>query len=331
MATSLVGNPFWVRQNIDTRGRLNPLPHFHYNRADHIRGLFRFAKGEPVGEDGIRWLKIAAANAFNADKQMTRRTFDQRVAWTDEHLDAIRDVALCPMDRLPWLRLASDPIQFVALAIELTNALAEGATYISSLPIGFDASCNGAQHLSLLARDLNGANLTNLVPNEAGKVECIYDAVRRRVSVQVATDDVIAIQAANDGLWMISGDFPEGRYASWWNKAAHIDRAMTKMLVMTHFYGSEEGGKRLNIYEELFDRGFAKEQISKGAVFYLIKAVEKAINAELEGGAPAIMNFLRKIARALAEKSLPAEWISPSGLPVFNLYQKALRQRRCFG
>jgi DNA-directed RNA polymerase len=325
MATSLVGRPFWVRQNIDTRGRLNPLSHFSYQRADHIRGLFKFARGEHIGEDGIRWLKIAAANAFNNNKTITRSPFPERLAWTENNLDAIRDVALDPMARLQWLRLASDPIQFVALAIELTNALDEGADYFATVPIGFDASCNGAQHYSLLARDLNGARLTNLVPNDEGRVECIYDAVRLRIAVQIACDDVMAIRGSAAGKWMdCVFDFPAGRHASWWNDAGHVDRAMLKMLVMTYFYGSKEGGQRLNIYEELFDRGLDPKAIPKNAVTYLIEAVERAINAELKGGAPVIMKYLREIARLLGKKGKAAEWTSPSGLLVLNLYQKAL-------
>jgi DNA-directed RNA polymerase len=99
---------------------------------------------------------------------------------------------------------------------------------------------------------------------------------------------------------------------------------MLKMLVMTYFYGSKEGGQRLNIYEELFDRGLDPKAIPKNAVTYLIEAVERAINAELKGGAPVIMKYLREIARVLGKKGKAAEWTSPSGLLVLNLYQKAL-------
>jgi DNA-directed RNA polymerase, mitochondrial len=323
MAASLVGRPFWVRQNIDTRGRMYPLPHFSYQRADHIRGLFKFANGERIGEDGIRWLKIAVANAFNDDKRIGRSLFPERIAWTEDNLDAIRDVALNPMGRLKWLGMASDSIQFVALAIELTSALAEGPDYIATVPIGFDASCSGAQHLSLLARDISGASLTNLVPGDC--VECIYDAVRKRVAVQIACDDVVALKASAAGKWFgrHAFDFPAGRHASWWNRG-EVDRPLLKMLVMTYFYGSQEGGLRLNIYEELFDRNFIKENIPKDAVTYLIKAVEKAVNAELKAGAPVVMNYLRFIAVVLGNRA--AEWTSPSGLPVLNLYQRALTQ-----
>ena len=52
---------FWVPLNIDFRGRLYGIPHFNFSRADHIRGLFVFADGEPIGEDGLRWLKAHGA------------------------------------------------------------------------------------------------------------------------------------------------------------------------------------------------------------------------------------------------------------------------------
>jgi Autographiviridae RNA polymerase len=325
MATSLIGRRFWIPQNIDFRGRLNPLPHFSYARPDHIRGLFKFAHGEVIGEDGIRWLKIAAANAFNENKLITRSPVSKRLAWTAENLDGILDVARDPMARLLWLRLAADPVQFVAIAKELKNALDVGPDYVTTLPIGFDASCSGAQHYSLLARDAHGARLTNLAPVQPETVECIYEAVRKRIAVQIAKDDVAAIEAAATGRWMECGfDYADGRYASWWNERGHIDRSLLKILVMTYFYGSEEGGLRLSIYDELFDRDFAVEEIPKGAVNYLIHAMQKAIQAELKGGAPVIMRYLRDIADTLGEEGKAAEWISPTGLPVVNLYRRAL-------
>jgi DNA-directed RNA polymerase len=44
---------FYVPLNIDFRGRVYPIPHFNFTRDDRVRGLFLFADGKPVGENGF--------------------------------------------------------------------------------------------------------------------------------------------------------------------------------------------------------------------------------------------------------------------------------------
>jgi hypothetical protein len=239
MATSLVGHPFWIRHNIDFRGRCYPLPHFNYSRADHIRGLFKFARGEPIGRDGILWLKFAAAAAYNG----SRVPYFRRFWWTDDNLGRIVAAAENPMGHREWIGQAADPIQFLAIAIELKNAN-NNPDFITTLPIGFDASCSGAQHYSLLARDPAGAKLTNLVPSTEDNVECLYESVRHHISRQIAT-------AAVAGL--------EYDAMRWWREHIdQLDRPLFKGVLIPYFYGSEEGGLRLAIYDELFDREFRR-------------------------------------------------------------------------
>ena len=54
-AERLKGAPFYLELRCDFRGRVYPLPYFHYQRGDHIRALFLFDRGEPIGsEQSIR-------------------------------------------------------------------------------------------------------------------------------------------------------------------------------------------------------------------------------------------------------------------------------------
>src|SRR5262249_53317402 len=48
--------------HIDPRGRLYADEHFNFAQQDRIRSLFRFAHGAVLGPNGLRWLKIHAAN-----------------------------------------------------------------------------------------------------------------------------------------------------------------------------------------------------------------------------------------------------------------------------
>jgi hypothetical protein len=56
-ATYLASQPFYLPQNLDSRGRMYAIPNFNFTREDRIRALFQFAKGAPIGVEGLRWLK----------------------------------------------------------------------------------------------------------------------------------------------------------------------------------------------------------------------------------------------------------------------------------
>lgn len=58
------------------------------------RGILRFADAKPLGERGLRWLKIHMANMTGYDKA----SFDEREAYTMEHLEDIYDSADHPLD-----------------------------------------------------------------------------------------------------------------------------------------------------------------------------------------------------------------------------------------
>src|SRR5262249_636054 len=61
-AKYLAGKPFWVDVNCDTRGRMYGIPHFNFLREDHVRSLFLFDQGMPIGDEGRNWLMIHLAN-----------------------------------------------------------------------------------------------------------------------------------------------------------------------------------------------------------------------------------------------------------------------------
>jgi DNA-directed RNA polymerase len=63
---------FMVPLKIDFRGRVYPIPHFNFTRDDRVRGLFLFANGKPIGDNGLLWLKAhVAARADGVAKRLT--------------------------------------------------------------------------------------------------------------------------------------------------------------------------------------------------------------------------------------------------------------------
>ena len=146
---------FWMACNIDTRGRVYGLPHFNFQREDHVRSLFLFAEGEPIGDE-IRWLEAAAAAHFGI-----KGTWKERSAWAANERELIRAVAADPIGTFDHWRKASDPFSFIAACMEL-SAAEKRRTYATRFPVLIDGSCNGVQHLALMTRDEGAGLLVNL-------------------------------------------------------------------------------------------------------------------------------------------------------------------------
>ena len=147
---------FWTPMNLDFRGRVYGVPHFNFQRDDRVRALFLFADGEPIGHEGLKWLKVHVANRADSNdlgcEGISKRPFDERVQWVDDNLEQIKNITVAPLKECQWTK-ADKPFLFLAACFELTEAIAKGPEFVSRLPISFDGSCNGLQHLSAMLRD----------------------------------------------------------------------------------------------------------------------------------------------------------------------------------
>jgi DNA-directed RNA polymerase len=78
--------------SFEWRGRVYADPHFAYSREDTVRGMFRFAKGAPIG-DGLRWLKIHIANVGDFrlpdGRRVGKLSYADRIAWVDQHIEDV--------------------------------------------------------------------------------------------------------------------------------------------------------------------------------------------------------------------------------------------------
>ena len=88
---------FLVPLQMDFRGRINPLPFFNFTRSDYIRALFLFDRDEPIGEEGLRYLKSHVAGCADGNKWSTverpgNLDFAGRIAWTDDNLPQLREI-----------------------------------------------------------------------------------------------------------------------------------------------------------------------------------------------------------------------------------------------
>lgn len=70
---------FWLPHNLDFRGRVYACgPHVSALGADAQRALLRFARPQPLGPSGLRWLLLHAVNLTGT---MKKATLDERYSF----------------------------------------------------------------------------------------------------------------------------------------------------------------------------------------------------------------------------------------------------------
>jgi DNA-directed RNA polymerase len=313
---------FWTPMNLDFRGRVYGVPHFNFQRDERVRALFLFADGKPIGPEGLKWLKVHVANRADSDdlgcEGISKRPFDERVRWVDEHLENIKNITVAPLRDIRWTK-ADKPFLFLAACFELTEAIAKGPEFISRLPISFDGSCNGLQHLSAMLRDEETARWVNLIPGYAP--QDVYEKVAKHVR-WLAQEDQITEDADLAKLWLKHG----------------IGRKHVKRNVMAYFYGSAKWGMAEQLRDD-FMRPLTKEVESgkrqehpfgedggNAAAKYLASRIHFTIEKLIKRPAEAL-EFLQKVVAAASNEGLYLPWTTPVGFPWANRYYKQKTER----
>ncbi|MGO9238933.1 MAG: DNA-directed RNA polymerase [Methylocella sp.] len=315
-------SPFFTPYHFDYRGRLVPLTTFNFQRQDHVRAMFQFHEGQVLTAEGLRWLKVHVANCGDFTK-VSKKSFEARVAWVDANHEALLGYATDPFEDLTWTS-ADKPFLFLAACRAYADAL-DGLPV--HLPVAFDGSCSGLQHLCAMTRDLAGS-LVNLMPGEAPAD--IYATVARAVEQFVKADTGNA-------------------FASMWLKGDGITRKTVKQQVMTLAYGVTGNGmtdqSMVNTMEDLNttallegipnpfslpmttkqgvhiedDGGFQASVYMTGMIMEAVKGV---VGRPMEA-----MEFLRGIARVAADDNRPMRWTTPLGFPVILHYAQTSDER----
>jgi len=306
VAKEFSGRTFYFPHNVDFRGRAYPVPpHLNHVGNDLCRGILTFAEGMPLGEDGLRWLKIHLANLFGHNKL----TFDERIAWVESQLPAIREAARAPLDPSGshWLD-ADDPWQALAACFELTDALSctDPTTFVSRLPVHQDGTCNGLQHYAALGGDIDGAVAVNLLPSE--RPQDVYSGVADLVAARVAED-----AAKGEPLAKLL----DGR----------VNRKVVKQTVMTSVYGVTFVGANLQIkgqLEDIFEPlgTVMAPDVIRAASTYVTRLTFDALSTMFTG-ARETMNWLAVCARNVARTGQSVEWVTPLGLRIVQPYRRA--------
>ncbi|KAI8823016.1 uncharacterized protein EV422DRAFT_523046 [Fimicolochytrium jonesii] len=258
IARAFLNENFYFPHNVDFRGRAYPIPaHLTHIGNDLCRGLLQFAEGKPLGEEGLRWLKIQVASLAGQDKA----SFEDREAFTMKHLAQVYESADRPLEGTRWWLQFDSPWQLLAACQDLTNALRSDhpTKYLSRQPIHQDGTCNGLQHYAALGGDELGARQVNLAPSE--KPSDIYTGVADRVQAYVDEDSKTGVEEA---ILMKN----------------RINRKLVKQTVMTNTYGVTFMGAKTQVSNRLKEARAAARHADKSRETSLANASNAAVASQ---------------------------------------------------
>eukprot|EP01133_Synstelium_polycarpum_P018059 gene18059-21571_t len=293
---------FYFPHNVDFRGRSYPIPpHLNHLGSDFCRSMLKFAESKPLGARGLDWLRVQVANLFGVDKI----SFEDRINFTNEHMEQITDSAINPLDGKRWWLKADYPWQTLAACIELNEALTspDPTAFMSNLPVHQDGTCNGLQHYTALGGDKMGALKVNLLPSP--RPQDVYSGVAAIVASSVAED------ARNGDLIAKELD-------------GKIERKIVKQTVMTSVYGVTFIGARNQIQNALEEKHSFDDDFMFKASNYLAKETFASLDKTFSG-ARSIMAWLAKAASSISKTGECVAWLTPLGLPVVQPYRKGGR------
>jgi DNA-directed RNA polymerase, mitochondrial len=303
-----IAGRFWEPKNWDFRGRIYDIPNFNYQRNDPIRALITFADGEPITEDGIRYLKShVAAQAdgveWGSDKKPSRLYIDKRIAWVDSNHDPLRAVAQAAlkgeMPRADLLPPEDDhPWAFIAACVELYRAN-NNPEFITHHPVSFDACCSGVQQMSAMTRDEVGGRLVNLVP---GTNEDFYEAI----AVEVCNSPLVDDHWRTTGTYEMCAILMDGER----------DRKLVKAPTMTWNYGATLYRMTEQVREVLAKRG-RDTRGARGLALAIDAAIRKLAPRTVEAG-----GFLKQLVDVCTAHGIALSWTTLDGVPVLNHYYR---------
>ena len=235
------GEVFYLPVFMDFRGRIYPIVNYlTYQGGDVARSLLNFHRSDYKGGNNNHIL-IYLCNVFGKKGL----SMEGRIKWAQKNIPHMLDLYMNDWENfeVQYLNKAKEKAQFMScfLAILKAHCLKGGDYSQCELPVLFDATCSGMQHLSALTTNLDLAVLVNLT---RGGLKDFYAHCAEMVSKVIAA---LPDQDMREKLLKIK-----------------IDRKLVKIPVMTipyniglesltnkitdqfeKYFVEEDGGKRL--------------------------------------------------------------------------------------
>jgi len=299
---------FYYPHFADFRGRLYPMCSELTPQGDQIaKGLLQFANGKKLGESGLKWLMIHAANCYGMDKA----SLSEREKWGWDNLDLMAAVSSNYITDQRWVilddngKVDNDALPFLAAAKEITEAMkmTNPSEFVSHLPTAWDGTCNGMQHLSLLGKDSVGAKATNCT------------SLDERQDLYMTVADSVRV--------ILNRDKSTNPIAQEWEVRFGNGRSIVKRACMTVPYGVTPKGIATQLENDGHCVGMSN---SKEAAQYMTSAILESMES-VNGKAVEIMHYFQSMTLALAESGSALSWYTPMGLKVTQQYNMLAEKR----
>ena len=284
--------PIFFPHQFDFRGRVYPVPiHLNHIGDDSRRGMLLFAEAKQPEND--HYLQIHTANCWGHG--VDKFDFKARRNWVESLGGELRAYAEDPVTNAGWMK-AEDPFQFLQCCMGLINPAIGWR-----IPIHFDGSANGIQHLAAITRDEIGGKSVNLVP-----CDCPGDVYS---DVAASTVDILnkMVEAGNPIAERCIG---------------LIRRKLVKQPVMTSVYGVTRSGIQNQLLPRLIEQGVPKIEAMKLSC-WLAPVIIMGIGGQCRGAA-GVMTWMREAVDIIlrADRKRSISWTSPMGFPVIQPYWK---------
>lgn len=319
MADALADVPFWIPHNLDYRGRVYGIPHFQFQRQDHIRAMFQYNEGQVLTSEGLYWLKVHVANTGDFNK-VSKQSFDERVWWVDDNLERLIATGRSPLVNLWWLK-ADKPFMFVASCMALADAL-EGLPV--HIPVSFDGSCSGLQHLAAQSNCSDTGALVNLLASKkpADIYQTVADNVKSKVEQDLTSEKTLQFKVSETETRTVKVAELAKMLLDY-----GVTRSLVKRNTMTFSYSSKRSGMQKQILEDTMrplqlqvlsgdiekhpfgdDGGYAAARYLSGLTY---DAIVETVNRPAK-----VMRYLQQIARVMSHEGSPTYWTTPLNFPV---------------
>ena len=299
---------FYFPHNMDFRTRIYPIPTDLTPQSNDLsKGLLRFARPTKVGKEGLFWMGVTVASQWGEDKLSMDDRFSYAVKMLTE--GEIQKWVDDPLANRGWLK-ADAPFQFLAVAHEWVWAfrMDNPEEFMSRIPGNLDGSCNGAQHLSIMARDLVGAEATNCrsIPSRNDLYMEVGDRVWERLERDAANGDPLAIE------WLPKMMEPRDR------------RNTVKRSVMTVPYGVTDRG----VAEFMITDKHVGDDVKNkwDSAKYMRDLIMSSIDETLSNGRK-LQRWFQACAVKCAEAGVPLAWDTPAGCKVTQAYRNVIQKR----
>lgn len=322
IAETYINTPFYINTYADWRGRIYTHSFFlSYQGSDLSKTLLYFSEGEPLTLEGLDYLYIYGANAYNENKTLAKKydTITERINWVKFNYDKI-----LAMNKEFMLKADAKYI-FAAFCL-IIKQLHKNSNAIVRLSIFLDATCSGIQHLSALMKDEESASRVNLLEQN------VNDNVR-----DIYADIVVPVNKAINKFGLTSN--LKENYDRF--KKVALTRKEIKSLVMTKPYNASvfgmaqqlintlpkinTEGKTDNDYDPYIFKVPSKTGthilLSRTDLFKIASIVDKQVFVMY----PALKDnydFLLSISKVLVQLQIPISWFTPLGIKITQSYLK---------